>query len=40
MNAPTTMQRFMNDTLRECLDLFCIVYIDNILIYSNNKTEH
>ena len=30
----------MNDTLREYLDLFCVVYIDNILIYSNNKKEH
>ena len=40
MNAPATAQRFMNDTLREYLDLFCVVYIDNILIYSNNKREH
>src|SRR5258706_14117893 len=30
----------MNDTLREYLDLFCVVYIDDILIYSNNKKEH
>ena len=40
MNAPATAQRFMNDTLREYLDLFCVVYINNILIYSNNKREH
>ena len=39
-NAPTTTRRFMNDTLREYLDLLCIVYIDDILIYSNNKREH
>ena len=39
-NTPATAQRFMNDTLREYLDLFCIVYIDDILIYSNNKREH
>ena len=39
-NAPATAQRFMNDTLREFLDLFCIIYIDDILIYSNNKWEH
>ena len=39
-NAPATAQRFMNDTLREYLDLFCVVYIDDILIYSNNKREH
>ena len=40
MNAPATAQRFMNDTLREYLDLFCIVYIDDIMIYSNNKRGH
>ena len=39
-NTPATTQRFLNDTLREFLDLFCIVYIDDILIYSNNKGEH
>ena len=39
-NAPATAQRFMNDTLREYLDLFCIDYIDNMLIYFNNKKEH
>ena len=30
----------MNDTLREFLDQFCMVYIDNILIYSKTKAEH
>ena len=39
-NAPATAQRFMNNTLREYLDLFCVIYIDNILIYSNNTREH
>jgi len=31
-NAPATAQRFINDTLREYLDIFCICYIDDILI--------
>ena len=39
-NALATAQRFMNDTLREFLDQFCMVYIDDILIYSKTKTEH
>ena len=39
-NAPATTQRFTNDTLREFLDLFCVVFIDDILIYSNNKRKH
>lgn len=30
----------MNNILREYLDLFCVIYIDDILIYSNNKSEH
>jgi len=39
-NAPATAQRFMNDTLREYLDIFCICYIDDILIYSCTLKEH
>src|SRR5258706_10057838 len=39
-NAPATTLRYMNDTLREYLDQFCVVYIDNILIYSKNKKDH
>jgi len=39
-NAPATAQRFMNDTLRKYLDIFCICYIDNILIYSRTLNEH
>ena len=39
-HAPTTAQRFMNDTLHEYLDIFCICYIDDILIYSRTLKEH
>jgi len=39
-NAPATAQRFMNDTLCEYLDIFCICYIDDILIYSRTLKEH
>ena len=39
-NAPATCQPFVNDTLREFLDVFCICYLDDILIYSNNLQEH
>ena len=39
-NAPATYQRFVNDTLREFLDVFCVSYLDDILIYSNNLEEH
>ena len=39
-NAPATCQQFVNDTLRQYLDLFCVVYLDDILIYSKNLEEH
>ena len=39
-NAPASCQRLMNDTLHEYLDVFIIVYLNDILIYSKNETEH
>ena len=39
-NAPATGQQFINDTLREYLDVFCSAYIDDILIYSETKEDH
>lgn len=31
-NAPASFQGLINDTLREFLDLFVVVYLDDILI--------
>jgi len=39
-NTPAMAQWFVNDTLREFLDQFCICYIDDILIYSKTAKEH
>lgn len=39
-NAPATFQAFINETLREYLDVFCTAYLDDILIYSNSMAEH
>ena len=39
-NAPATFQRRINYILREYLDDFIIVYLNNIIIYSNNKKEY
>jgi hypothetical protein len=39
-NAPATFCILMNDIFREWLDDFVVVYIDDILIYSNSLEEH
>ena|SRR5579859_3116631 len=39
-NAPGIFQHYMNDTFHEFLDDFLIVYLDNLLIYSNSRKEH
>ena len=39
-NAPVSAQIFMTDTLREYLNLFCVCYIDDIVIYSDTLEEH
>jgi len=39
-NAPASCQRLMNETLHEYLDIFVTVYLNDILIYSENEKEH
>jgi transposase InsO family protein len=39
-NAPATMQAYMNNVLREHLDEFVSVYMDDILVYSRTLEEH
>jgi len=39
-NGPASFQNYINDILREFLDVFCTAYLDDILIYSDNETEH
>jgi hypothetical protein len=39
-SALATFQRFINDTLRSYLDIFCTAFLDNILIYSRTREEH
>ena len=39
-NAPAAFQRHMNNIFSDLLDICVLVYLDNILIYSNTLEEH
>lgn len=39
-NAPAVFQNLVNDVLRDMLNKFLFVYIDDILIFSRNLQEH
>ena len=39
-NPPTAFQCFMNDIFGDLLDVCMLVYLDNILIYSESEEEH
>ena len=39
-NAPSVFQRFMNDIFLDLLDVCVVVYLDDILIYSDNLENH
>ena len=40
VNAPATFQAIMNTILRNFLDYGVVVYLDDILIYSEKEEEH
>ena len=39
-NAPASIQRLINDALHKYLDIFVIVYLDDVLVYSTSKEEY
>ena len=39
-NTPATFQCFMNDIFGDLLDVCMLVYLDDILIYSDSEEEH
>ena len=39
-NTPVAFQRFMNDIFSDLLDVCVMIYLDDILVYSNNMSKH
>ena len=39
-NASTAFQQFMNNIFSDILDVCVMIYLDDILIYSNNMSKH
>jgi hypothetical protein len=39
-NAPATFQAYINRAMAGLLDVICVVYLDDILIYSRDPKEH
>ena len=40
MNAPASFQRFMNDIFANMIDISVVMYLDDILVYSNDPKQH
>lgn len=40
INTPPTLQAPTNEVLRPYLRKFCLMFYDDILIYSKNKDDH
>ena len=39
-NGPVQLQGYINSILQEYLDIFALAYMNNILIYNEDKTEY
>jgi hypothetical protein len=39
-NTPAAFQRYMNDIFSDLLDVHVIIYLDDILVYSDNPADH
>jgi hypothetical protein len=39
-NAPSTFMQMMNETFRDMLDRWVLVFLDDILVFSRTKEEH
>ena len=39
-NAPAMFQNMMNEIFKAMIDLGVVIYLDDILIYSENEADH
>ena len=39
-NASVTFQTYINKILTDIVDVFCVIYFDDILIFSKNRITH
>ena len=39
-NAFATFQSYVNEALKSYIDVFCVVYLNDVLIYSENEQQH
>ena len=40
INEPATWQMYINNMLRKFLNIFVVVYFDDIVVYSKTKEDH
>jgi hypothetical protein len=40
VNAFAIFQFYINRVLKSYIDVYCVVYLNNVLIYSNTKEQH
>ena len=40
VNASATFQTYINWALMKLIDIFCVIYLNNILIYSETLNQH
>ena len=39
-NAPIIFQIYINKTLKKLIDVICVIYLNDILIFSEDSTKH
>jgi hypothetical protein len=39
-NAPATFQSYISQALQGLINDFCVVYLDDILVFSKSEKEH